>query len=50
MPSAICPAFVFTVALLFTTTYFFLGGLPLLINLALLAVLVWGTIELSRSA
>jgi len=31
MPSAIYPAFIFTVVLLFTTAYFLLGGLPLLI-------------------
>lgn len=31
MPAAIYPSFVFTVALLFTTAYFLLGGLPLLI-------------------
>lgn len=31
MHAALYPAFVFTVALLFTTTYFLLGGLPLLI-------------------
>ena len=31
LPSAIYPAFVFTVVLLFTTAYFLMGGLPLLI-------------------
>jgi hypothetical protein len=31
MSSAVYPAFFFTVALLFTTAYFLLGGLPLLI-------------------
>lgn len=31
MPAAIYPAFFFTVAMLFTTAYFLLGGLPLLI-------------------
>ena len=31
MSSAVYPAFVFTVILLFTTAYFLLGGLPLLI-------------------
>jgi hypothetical protein len=31
MPAAIYPSFVFTVALLVVTTYFLLGGLPLLI-------------------
>lgn len=31
MPSAIYGAFFFTVALLFTTAYFLLGGLPLLV-------------------
>jgi hypothetical protein len=31
MPAAVYPAFFFTVALLFTTAYFLLGGLPLLI-------------------
>ena len=31
MDNALYPAFVFTVALLFTTAYFILGGLPLLI-------------------
>jgi hypothetical protein len=31
MSAAIYPAFLFTVALLFTTAYFLLGGLPLLI-------------------
>lgn len=31
MSAAIYPAFVFTVVLLFTTAYFLLGGLPLLI-------------------
>lgn len=31
MPSAIYAAFFFTVALLFVTTYFLLGGLPLLV-------------------
>jgi hypothetical protein len=31
MPAAVYPAFFFTVALLFTTGYFLLGGLPLLV-------------------
>lgn len=31
MPSAVYPAFIFTVILLFTTAYFLLGGLPLLV-------------------
>ncbi|WP_342130749.1 hypothetical protein [Hydrogenophaga sp. OTU3427] len=31
MPSAVYPSFVFTVALLVITTYFLLGGLPLLV-------------------
>jgi hypothetical protein len=31
MASAIYPAFIFTVALLFTTAYFLMGGLPLLV-------------------
>lgn len=31
MPIAIYPSFIFTVALLFTTAYFLMGGLPLLV-------------------
>jgi hypothetical protein len=55
-------AFVFTVVLLVSTAYFLFGadagpvrhfrrmhGAALLINVGLLAVLVWGTIRLSQS-